>query len=58
MPRPARSVATQGVAGLSAAGNVSPVDLDLVQVVDDPAEVVRIITDAHSHQGLAPEDDL
>jgi hypothetical protein len=37
---------------------VSPVDLDLVHVADDAAEVVRIITDAHNHQGLAREDDL
>ena len=43
---------------MCAAGNVSPVDLDLVQVVDDPAEVVRIITEAHNHQGLAREDGL
>jgi uncharacterized protein (TIGR00730 family) len=42
---------------MSAAGNVSPVDLELVHVADDPAEVVRIITDAHSHQGLARDID-
>jgi hypothetical protein len=40
------------------AGKVSEVDLDLVHVADDPAEVVRIITEAHNHQGLAREDDL
>jgi predicted Rossmann-fold nucleotide-binding protein len=43
---------------MCAAGNVSPVDLDLVHVADDAAEVVRIITDAHNRQGLAREDDL
>ena len=42
---------------MSAAGNVSPVDLELIHVVDDPAEVVRIITEAHSHQGLARDID-
>src|SRR5580692_1551696 len=35
---------------MSAAGNVSPVDLELIHVVDDPAEVVRIITEAHGAQ--------
>src|ERR1700743_524932 len=40
------------------AGKVAPADLELVHVADDPAEVVRIITDAHNHQGLAREDDL
>src|SRR5579875_376581 len=29
------------------AANVSPADLDLLYVADDPAEVVRIITEAH-----------
>ena len=43
---------------MSVAGKVSAVDLDLVHMADDPAEVVRIITEAHSHQGLAREDDL
>ena len=42
---------------MCAAGNVSPVDLELIHVVDDPAEVVRIITEAHSHQGLARDID-
>ncbi|HEX2092053.1 MAG TPA: TIGR00730 family Rossman fold protein [Longimicrobiaceae bacterium] len=31
-----------------AAGNISPRDLDLVQITDDPAEVVRIIQNASS----------
>jgi hypothetical protein len=30
------------------AGKISAPDLDLIQVADDPAEVVRIITEAHS----------
>ena len=38
---------------MCAAGNVSPVDLDLVHVADDAGEVVQIITDAHNHQGIA-----
>src|ERR1700728_3863359 len=42
---------------MAATGNVSPVDLELIHVVDDPAEVVRIITEAHSHQGLARDID-
>jgi uncharacterized protein (TIGR00730 family) len=43
---------------MCAAGNVSPVDLDLVHVADDAGEVVRIITDAHNHQGIAREHDV
>lgn len=35
-----------------ASGNVSAADLDLLCVADDPQEVVRIIADAHNHQGL------
>jgi uncharacterized protein (TIGR00730 family) len=38
---------------MCAAGNVSPIDLDLVHVADEADEVVRIITDAHNHQGIA-----
>ena len=44
---------------MCAAGNVSPIDLDLVDLADDASEVVRIITEAHNHQGLARgQDDL
>ena len=43
---------------MSAAGNVSPVDLDLLHVADDAAEVVKIITDAHNHQGIARDNDV
>jgi uncharacterized protein (TIGR00730 family) len=32
-----------------AEGKISARDLDLLTVVDDPAEVVRIITEAHTH---------
>jgi uncharacterized protein (TIGR00730 family) len=42
---------------MSAAGNVSPLDLDLVHMADDAGEVVRIITEAHNHQGLARGTD-
>src|ERR1700759_2111470 len=41
-----------------ASGNISAGDEELITVVDDPAEVIRIIQQAHSHQGLAREDDL
>jgi uncharacterized protein (TIGR00730 family) len=43
---------------MSAAGNVSPVDLDLLHMADDAAEVVKIITDAHNHQGIARDNDV
>jgi uncharacterized protein (TIGR00730 family) len=43
---------------MSAAGNVSPVDLDLVHVADDAGEIVKIITDAHNHQGIVPDHDV
>jgi hypothetical protein len=36
---------------------VAAPDLELLHVADDPAEVVRIITEAHNHQGLARELD-
>ena len=39
------------------AGNVSPIDLDLLHMADDAGEVVRIITEAHNHQGLARDQD-
>ena len=42
---------------MCAAGNVSPMDLDLVHVADDADEVVHIITDAHNHQGFTPNLD-
>ena len=42
---------------MCATGNVSPIDLDLVDVADDADEVVRIITDAHNHQGFTPNLD-
>jgi hypothetical protein len=35
------------------AGNISPPDLDLIHVADDADDVVRIITEAHNHQGFA-----
>jgi uncharacterized protein (TIGR00730 family) len=38
------------------AGKISADDPDLIQVCDDPAEVVRIITEAHGRQG--PEADV
>jgi len=34
-----------------AEGKVSASDLDLIQVVDDPDEVVKIICAAHSQNG-------
>jgi uncharacterized protein (TIGR00730 family) len=37
-----------------AVGNISTSDLDLLTVADDPAEVVRIITEAHAHAGIEP----
>ncbi len=45
-------------ATMCAAGNISPADLDLLDVADDAGEVVRIITDAHNHQGIAREHDV
>jgi predicted Rossmann-fold nucleotide-binding protein len=42
---------------MSTAGKVAAPDLELLHVADDPAEVVRIITEAHNHQGLARELD-
>src|SRR5271154_6845774 len=33
-------------------GKISAADLDLLTVVDDPAEVVRTIIDAHAHAGI------
>jgi hypothetical protein len=42
---------------MCAAGNVSPIDLDLLHMADDAGEVVRIITEAHNHQGLARDQD-
>src|ERR1700730_5085449 len=36
---------------MSAAGNVSPLDLDLVHMADDAGEVVRIIREAHRPGG-------
>ena len=42
---------------MCAAGNVSAIDLDLLHVADEPDEVVRIITDAHNHQGLVRDLD-
>ena len=42
---------------MCATGNVSPIDLDLVDVADDADEVVHIITDAHNHQGFTPNLD-
>jgi hypothetical protein len=35
-----------------AAGEISAGDLDLLTVVDDPGEVVRIITEAHAAGGV------
>ena len=43
---------------MSAAGNVSASDLDLLHVADDAGEVVRIITEAHNHQGIARKHDV
>src|SRR6266516_6267083 len=36
---------------LLAEGKISPGDLELLQVTDSPAEVIRIITEAHSQPG-------
>jgi uncharacterized protein (TIGR00730 family) len=38
-----------------AEGKISPGDLELFRVADDPDEVVRIIVEAHSNQGLSSE---
>jgi uncharacterized protein (TIGR00730 family) len=43
---------------MSAAGNVALADLDLLHVADDAGEVVRIITQAHNHQGIARKHDV
>jgi len=36
-----------------AAGNISAADLELLHMADDAGEVVRIIKEAHNHQGFA-----
>jgi hypothetical protein len=36
-----------------AAGNISAADLELLHVAEDAGEVVRIIKEAHNHQGFA-----
>ena len=43
---------------MCAAGNVSSIDLDLLHMANDPDEVVRIITEAHNHQGLVRDLDV
>ena len=47
----------EGLRTLLKGGKVAPADLELLHVADDPAEVVRIITEAHNHQGFARELD-
>ncbi len=39
-------------------GNVSPGDLDLMPITDDPKEVVQIINDFYAHEALTPKLDL
>jgi predicted Rossmann-fold nucleotide-binding protein len=39
---------------VQAEGNIFDAELDLFTVVDDPDEVVRIISEAHAENGLAP----
>jgi len=36
-------------------GTISPSDLDLLHVVDDPAEAVRLVTRAHDEPAATPE---
>jgi predicted Rossmann-fold nucleotide-binding protein len=46
---------------LLAEGKIHPEELDLIQVVDDPEEVVEIIRKAHAEAGihqLAPNGDV
>lgn len=38
--------------------NVSPGDLDLMPITDDPQEVVQIINDFYAHEALKPKLDL
>lgn len=38
--------------------NVSPADLDLMPITDDPNEVVQIINDFYAHESLKPKLDL
>ena len=38
--------------------NVSPADIDLMPITDDPKEVVRIINDFYAHEALKPKLDL
>lgn len=38
--------------------NVSPGDLDLMPITDDPKEVVQIINDFYAHEALKPKLDL
>ena len=38
--------------------NVSPADIDLMPITDDPMEVVRIINDFYAHEALKPKLDL
>ena len=35
-----------------AEGNIGPEELDLFQVADDPAEILKIITTAHAGMSL------
>jgi len=42
-------------------GNISPGDMDLIPIVDDPDEVIRIINDFYSGEGkgeLEPNFDI
>ena len=39
-------------------GNISPGDLDLMPITDDPKEVVQIINDFYAHEALKPKLDL
>ena len=34
-------------------GNIHPAEMDLIKIVDDPAEVVEIIRKAHAEAGIA-----
>jgi len=41
-----------------AEGKISPVDPDLLKVIDDPAEVVQVILDAHSQNSARRITDM
>jgi tryptophanyl-tRNA synthetase len=38
-------------------GKISPEDIDLFHLTDDPGEAVQVIVDAHAHQARLKEEE-